>query len=179
MPALRVGSDFRRRYPQASPRATESAMNLVRTGDLIVGRVAALVRKLDLTPASGLVLSILVDAGTPLPPHEIGRRLIVTRATVTGLIDSLARREFVHRLPNPQDRRSLLVEITPKGRRVVGAFRPLVHRRQRVWLEALSEKEQEALVELLGRIQDHLSGLPPEGTPNRVRGVPPHDTPPT
>ena len=46
---------------------------------------------------------------------ELGARLIVTRATVTGLLDSLERRGFVHRAPNPADRRSLLVEITPAG----------------------------------------------------------------
>jgi DNA-binding MarR family transcriptional regulator len=160
MPAIRVASDFRRRYPGASRRATESAMNLVRTGDLIVDRVAGLVRRLELTPASGLVLSILVDAAGPLPPHEIGRRLIVTRATVTGLVDSLERRGFV-RLSHPKDRRSLLVEIT-KGRRTLNQRRPLVRRHQRVWLQPLSEREQESLVELLGRIQDHLATLPRE-----------------
>jgi DNA-binding MarR family transcriptional regulator len=162
MPAIRVASDFRRRYPGASPRATESAMNLVRTDDLIVDRMAGLVRRLELTPASGLVLSILVDAAGSLPPHEIGRRLIVTRATVTGLVDSLERRGFVRRLSHPKDRRSLLVEITPKGRRTLNQMRPLVHRHQRVWLQPLSEREQESLVELLGRIQDHLATLPPE-----------------
>ncbi len=162
MPAIRVASDFRRRYPGASPRATESAMNLVRTGDLIVDRVARLVRKLGLTPASGLVLSILADAGAPLPPHEIARRLIVTRATVTGLVDSLQRRGFVRRSSHPKDRRSLLVEITPTGRRTLNVMRPLVHRHQRVWLQALSEREQERLIELLGRIQEHLDALPRE-----------------
>jgi hypothetical protein len=41
-------------------------------------------------------------------------------------------------------------------------MRPLVHRHQRVWLQPLSEREQESLVDLLGRIQDHLATLPPE-----------------
>jgi DNA-binding MarR family transcriptional regulator len=45
--------------------------------------------------------------------------LIVTRATVTGLLDSLERRELVRRTANPADRRSIFVEITREGLKVV------------------------------------------------------------
>jgi DNA-binding MarR family transcriptional regulator len=132
-------------------------MNLVRTGDMIVARVAEVLRDVDLTPAGGLVLSILADAGHPLPPHEIGERLIVTRATVTGLVDSLERRGYVRRAAHPEDRRSVLVSLTPDGRRAADAFRPVVHQYQRAWFEPLSEEERSTLLRLLGRIQEHLA----------------------
>jgi DNA-binding MarR family transcriptional regulator len=157
---IRVGPDFAGRYPGASAIATECAMNLVRTGDLVVERVAGLLQPFQITPASGLVLSILEDAGGPLPPNAISKQLIVSRAAVTGLLDSLEKRGYVRRTAHPTDRRMLLVEITESGSAAVREFRPLVHREQAKWLACLTPEEQETLVHLLGRIQQQLSVAP-------------------
>lgn len=77
--------------------------------------------------------------------------------TVTGLLDSLERLELVVRQRDSGDRRRINVVLTPAGRRVANAFRPEVHRAQRPWFGCLSPAEQEDLVRLLGRIQDHLA----------------------
>jgi DNA-binding MarR family transcriptional regulator len=145
--------DFADRYPQASARATECAMNLVFTADLLVKRITTLLQPFDLSPASGLVLSMLADAESPLPPNMIAERLIISRATVTGLIDSLERRGYVQRRPHHTDRRMLLVEVTDAGRQVATSFRPIVHQQQKVWLEALSEEEQQQLIASLQQVQ--------------------------
>lgn len=149
----RVGSDFEVRYPQASAKSTECAMNLVYTTDLMVKRISGLIQHLDITPASGLVLSILADTELPLPPNKIAEQLIISRATVTGLIDSLERRAYVRRLRHPTDRRMLLVELTGSGRQVANEFRPIVHQHQKLWLEVLSSKEQDLLLDMLSRLQ--------------------------
>jgi DNA-binding MarR family transcriptional regulator len=150
---VQIALDFEQRYPLASARATECAMNLVLTADLLVKRISGLLQPFDLSPASGLVLSILADSETPLPPHEIASRLIISRATVTGLIDSLERRGYARRIPHQSDRRMLLVELTDEGRHVAHAFRPIVHQNQKVWLEALSEADQQRLIASLHQLQ--------------------------
>ena len=126
--------------------------------DLLVKRIAGLLQAFDLTPASGLVLSILTDAVEPLSPNEIAVRLIISRATVTGLLDSLERREYVRRTPHPTDRRMLRIELTDTGRVAALTFRPLVHRQQKNWLGVLTEEEQEQLIDLLQRVQGELMG---------------------
>ena len=151
--AVPITPDFAERYPNASASATACAMNLVFTADLIVKRIAGLLQPFDLSPGSGLVLSILADADSPLPPHTIAERLITSRATVTGLIDSLERRGYVQRRPHHADRRMLLVELTDRGRQVANAFRPIVHQHQKVWLESLSEEEQHQLLASLQQVQ--------------------------
>jgi len=128
-------------------------MNLVLTADLLVKRISGLVQPFELSPASGLVLSMLADSETPLPPHKIAERLIISRATVTGLIDSLERRGYARRTPHGSDRRMLLVELTETGRQAADAFRPIVHQNQKKWLEALSESEQERLIATLHQLQ--------------------------
>jgi DNA-binding MarR family transcriptional regulator len=50
----------------------------------------------------------------------------------------------------------ILVEPTDTGRQVANAFRPVVHRNQKVWLEALSEADQQRLIASLHQLQDSL-----------------------
>jgi MarR family 2-MHQ and catechol resistance regulon transcriptional repressor len=159
MPKIQVPEDFHEQTPDASALATEASMNTIRTADMLFDRIGRLLRPLNVSAAGGLVLGILRDHG-PMPPSELGDRLIVTRATVTGLLDSLERRGFVRRLANPADRRSLLIEITPAGIAVLGALRTAVHRHEKAWLGALSDADLRTYIDLLHRIQD---GLEAEG----------------
>src|SRR5437667_9567704 len=122
MDPIRMPDDFYEQTPNGSVLATEAVMNTVRAGDLLLERIGALLRPLGVSPAGGLVLGLLRDHG-PMSPSALGDRLIVTRSTVTGVLDSLERRGLVRRTPHPEDRRSVVVEITPKGRRVLAEVR--------------------------------------------------------
>jgi len=154
--SVKIAPDFEKRYPDSSAKATECAMNLILAADLLEKRIANLLLPFDLSPATGLVLSVLADSETPVSPNNIADRLIISRASVTSLLDSLEKRGFVKRQPHPSDRRMLLVELTGSGRQVADRFRPIVHQHQKVWLSALSEKEQERLIETLQRLQASL-----------------------
>jgi DNA-binding MarR family transcriptional regulator len=154
---IRVSREFAATYPDASASATECAMNLARTGDLVLGRVASALKPLDVSPAGGLVLGILKDAGRPCPPNYISERLIVSRATVTGLLDTLAKRGLVRREPHPTDRRMVLVYLTKAGSRMADMVRRTVHRAEAEWMSSLSEQERARLIELLGKLQSHMA----------------------
>jgi len=154
---IRVSRDFGKTYPDASASATECAMNLARTGDLVLGRVALTLQPLEVSPAGGLVLGILKDAGQPCPPNYISERLIVSRATVTGVLDTLAKRALVRREPHPTDRRMVLVHLTKAGSRMADTVRRTVHRGEVDWMGSLSERERAQLTELLGKVQRHLA----------------------
>ena len=92
-----------------------------------------------------------------MSPSELGDRLIVTRATVTGLLDSLERRGFVRRTANPTDRRSLVVDITPTGLEVLQEVRTIIHHNETAWMRVLSEEELHTYIGLLHRIQDSVA----------------------
>jgi DNA-binding MarR family transcriptional regulator len=156
MAKIQMPDDFHAQTPDANVAATEGVMNTIRTADMFFDRIGRLLRPLGVSAAGGLVLGILRDHGT-MSPSELGERLIVTRATVTGLLDSLERRAFVSRSANPADRRSLLVEVTPAGLAVVQELRTIVHRNERDWMSVLSDAELRTYVDLLHRIQDRLT----------------------
>ena len=154
--SIKIAPDFEERYPDSSATATECAMNLVFTAELLEKRIASLLLPFHLSPATALVLSIVADSETSVSPNHIADRLIISRASVTSLLDSLEKRGFVKRQPHPSDRRMLLVELTNSGRQVANQFRPIVHEHQKVWLSALNEKEQEQLIQTLHRLQASL-----------------------
>jgi len=128
----------------------------------VLSRVSRLARHLDLARRSAFtahaleswdfdVLSALRRAGSPyeLTPGALTAATLVTSGTMTNRIDRLAQRGLVHRMPDPRDRRGVLVRLTPAGRgRVDAALADLIDR-ERQLLSGLSSEEQRALAGLL------------------------------
>jgi DNA-binding MarR family transcriptional regulator len=154
---IQLSPDFDKRYPDASAVSTEAAMNTILTADLLLKQIAKLLKPLELTPSGGLVLSMLADSKEPLSPIQIAERLILSRAAMTSLLDSLAKKGFAKREPHPYDRRKLVIQITKKGREVAQKFRPLIHRHQKLWFGVLPVEEQRTLIRLLHHLQDKLA----------------------
>ena len=73
----------------------------------------------------------------------------MTSGTMTNRVDRLSARGFVERYPDPDDRRGVLVRLTPDGKRAVdGAFAALVGA-ERELLGDLSERDRGRLAALL------------------------------
>lgn len=169
---MRRGAEFEREFPGASALATETFISLLAVGNLADALLADLLRPYGLSVGALNTLGILVGAGEPLSPHEISERLLVTRGTVTGVLDSLEKLGFVRRIPHPQDRRKLLVEVTGALEAFSAATQGRLHRSERAWMAGLSDEEQETLYGLLGKLRAHMRdcvGKDPEsiGAPTR------------
>jgi DNA-binding MarR family transcriptional regulator len=97
------------------------------------------------------VLAALRRAGPPyeLSPGRLLKETLVTSGTMTNRVDRLASRGLVERLPDPQDRRGVLVRLTPSGLDTVdGALEGLLSR-ERNLLAGLPPADQRALAGLL------------------------------
>jgi DNA-binding MarR family transcriptional regulator len=66
-----------------------------------------------------LVLEHLLVSGR-LTPREIAARLAISTGSTTAVLDRIESMNLVCRVPNRHDRRSLLIELTPDGRVLVG-----------------------------------------------------------
>ena len=116
----------------------------------------------DLEPWEFDVLAALRRAGAPyeLSPGRLLKETLVTSGTMTNRVDRLAARELVERLPDPRDRRGVLVRLTDRGRSTVdGALSGLLDR-ERDLLAALDPADQQRLADLLRSLV-----LPFERTP--------------
>jgi DNA-binding MarR family transcriptional regulator len=118
----------------------------------VLSRISRLARHLDrarraafashgLEPWEFDVLSALRRQGPPyqLTPGALLRATLVTSGTMTNRIDRLADARLVRRLPDPQDRRGVLVTLTAEGQ----------------------QRADEALADLVLSEYDLLNGLGP------------------
>lgn len=128
----------------------------------VLSRVSRLARHLDRArrtafAAHGLetwefdVLSALRRQGEPyqLSPGALLRATLVTSGTMTNRIDRLAERALVRRLPDPQDKRGVLVQLADRGREVADAALTDLLERERGLLTGLDSSEREQLASLL------------------------------
>jgi DNA-binding MarR family transcriptional regulator len=92
----------------------------------------------------------------------IQQRLLVTGGAVTQMLDALEQHELIRRSANPHDRRSILIEITPAGRRLRQEFEPYLSQLDARWMAPLSSQEQIQLATLLARVAAHLEAHPEE-----------------
>ncbi len=97
------------------------------------------------------VLAALRRAGAPyeLSPGRLLRETLVTSGTMTNRVDRLAARGLVERFPDPDDRRGVIVRLTPEGKKTVDtAFAALLDAEQDL-VATLSSRDQQALARLL------------------------------
>ena len=76
----------------------------------------------ELSPSQAAALAT-IDRHGPLTPSELAVRERIQRPTATRLIARLEETGFVDRTPDPQDRRSCVVSLTPTGRELVARVR--------------------------------------------------------
>jgi MarR family 2-MHQ and catechol resistance regulon transcriptional repressor len=105
-----------------------------------------------LTPSQYHVLNLLWEGGE-MPLKDLAQASSCTRATMTGLIDVLERKGFVRRVPNPEDRRSLLASLT-EGGKALQEMTPSLRRIYSHCCVGLSPEEFQQLGQLLGKLNN-------------------------
>ena len=153
---VRASSALQREFPQMDRRATEVFINLIRTDSLVTTALGRRFRRYGLSLSGFNVLVILRQAPEGVNPREIADRLLVTRAAVTAILDSLEDKGFVRRNPSGADGRMTLIAITQAGRKLLDSLLPEHFAAERAMGSVLGANEKELLISLLGRLQLHL-----------------------
>lgn len=131
----------------------------------VIGRMGRLSKHLEraiqetfsefgLTVGEFDVLAALRRSGQPyqLSPTELFNTLMVSSGTMTHRIDRLEQTKLVKRLPDLNDRRGTLIELTGKGFDVIEkAVEAHVVNEHRV-ISVLEESERQALTQLLRKL---------------------------
>jgi DNA-binding MarR family transcriptional regulator len=119
--------------------------------------------QLDLTMSDWHVLNSLRWAGEPYrrKAGELARRAELTSGAMTSRLDALEKEGLVRRLRDPDDRRSVLVELTEKGRQKHEQGLGIQGAKEALLAEALTAHEKEQLNGLLRRVMITLEGRYP------------------
>lgn len=94
--------------------------SIVRVQQLLMERIEAVLRPLELTFARYEILRLLsfTQSGS-MPMTRLGSLLQVHPTSVTSAVERLVRQGYVERLRREHDRRIVLASLTPEGRRAV------------------------------------------------------------
>jgi DNA-binding MarR family transcriptional regulator len=105
-----------------------------------------------LTPTQWAVLIKLAEKG-PLSQNLLGRHTAMDAATVKGVVDRLAARNFVTGEPDPQDARRLIIGLTAKGEALARRAIPLAKAITEETLAPLAGTERRTLIKLLQKLR--------------------------
>lgn len=92
----------------------------------------------------------------PLTMGDLSRILGVPLSTATRTVDWLVNNSYVQRLPDPEDRRVVRVELTAAGNELYGAMNDLLLEQADQLLQDFSLDERKELGRLLGKLVDKL-----------------------
>jgi len=112
------------------------------------------VNQVELTPPQYQTLRLLWEQDSQ-PLKDLAAANGCTRPTMTGIVDTLEKNGLVTRQPNPEDRRSLLVTLSEKGKALEGSA-PDLDRIYATCCVGLTSAEFQQLGTLLEKLDRYL-----------------------
>jgi DNA-binding MarR family transcriptional regulator len=139
------------------PGACELFLNLLRTGEAVSSVEQRYLATHGISPGRFAVMLLLgIDEPIVRKPSELAEMTGVTRATMTGLLDTLERDGYVQRTLDREDRRSMRVESTEKCRESLKRVLPGYFRLVSAISATFTEEEREEFGRLTRKLQDGL-----------------------
>lgn len=161
-------------HPDLDPSACEVYLQLLRAGDELSRVQQEYLSRHNISQGRFTVLMLLMRAAaggdcaasiSPCNPAELAERAGVTRATMTGLIDTLEKDGYVKRIPDPSDRRMMSVQLTPKGEALLDNVLPGYFRSIASLVGGLTHDDRRLLVQLLRKLLERPVQRPAIPTP--------------
>ena len=150
---VKVGPDFHNEFPDGDPVAAEAFATILRCGQAVMSEVDRTMLATFGAPQNVLnSLAVIEGARSPLTPSEISERTYLSSATMTSTLDALEHNGWARRVPNPEDRRSVLVEVTPAGQAVTDRMLPGIRKVEQAVLDELTPAERATLLKLLAKV---------------------------
>ena len=133
---------------------------LVSAAQLVSGRIDELAAEHGVHRGEGDVLFALRRAGPPyrLSPTRLAESGLVTTGTMTNRLDRLEGRGLIKRIPNPADRRSLDVELSAEGLRLVDVAIARHVANEQDMMAPLSPRDRAELTRITRKLIAHLEG---------------------
>lgn len=115
------------------------------------------VRACGLTHAQFDIIATL--GNTPgMTYKQLGERTLITKGTLTGVIERLENKGLVARERSSEDKRAFFVRLTPQGEAMFGKAFPVVVAQGRKLFEPYSEADFEALDASLRKLRHLIAG---------------------
>lgn len=127
--------------------------------------MADFLRPHDLTLGLFDVLAALRRNGAPFQakPSELAAMTMLTSGGMTGRVDQLEKLNLVRRVPDPDDRRVMMAQLSPEGKDLIDRLMGEHLERERTRLEWLQASEPEEFAGYLRKLEASLRSLDGRG----------------
>lgn len=109
-------------------------------------------REQNLHPTDLACIGRLHEMGRPISPKELIAHLGLTSGAGTALFDRLEKAGYVRRLPNPDDRRGVLIALDEKAAREPIAQMAKSQERYRAAMDSFSGEQLDVIGDFLERL---------------------------
>ncbi len=110
------------------------------------------VKSLGLTPPQFDVLATLGNT-EGMPFKELGDKTLITKGSLTGIVDRMEKKGWIQRVNSNEDRRSTLARLTPAGHKLFEQVFPLHLAHLARAFKRLDCRERTELMTLLGKLR--------------------------
>lgn len=147
----RILQQWARERPDLDTSPMSVIARISRLSRILERRIAEVLEEHGLNESQFGVLAALRRAGPPycLSPTALYGSLLISSGAMTNRLDRLTAQGLVRRVPDPSDRRSSLVQLTPKGLRVIERAVGAHTVNEKALLSSLSPAQRQALARLL------------------------------
>ncbi|GGG45342.1 MarR family winged helix-turn-helix transcriptional regulator [Bizionia arctica] len=142
-----ISKDLNTSFPNNKVKAL---LNIIYTGNLINSHQIAFFKPFGISPQQYNILRILKGAGEAIKVQTIKERMVERAPNATRLMDKLCAKKLIERIPCPEDRRVVHIEITPEG---IELLEEIAKNFKNDLLENLTEEEASQLSDLLDKIR--------------------------
>ena len=141
-------------------------------GGLAEARIASVARRHGLSHAALNALAVIEGNGSPMAAGEVGARVHITSGTMTSVLDTLERNGYILRLTDPDDRRRVLVDVTPEAQSVLNRLLPEVVQTTTAVMDGFDDEEIYGFLDTLARVRAAIATTPLDMAPPAPRRTP-------
>ena len=157
---LPAAAAFEEEFPGASWMSARLFREIEEVGAMAEALVASVARRHGLSHAALNALAIIEGHGAPMPTGTVGAQMHITTGTMTSVLDTLERNGYIERISDPEDRRRVLVDVTPTAQTLLNGLLPEVVQTTTAALAGFSAKELDGFLDILGRVRQAITAVP-------------------
>jgi len=103
-------------------------------------------------------LAILGAYGS-MQVNQIATKLSADKGLISRSLSSLDKSGLVKTKRGAEDKRQIVIALTARGKKTVGAMMPVMQQRQGILIGALSKKEQSELHRMIDKLHDAVDAI--------------------
>jgi len=163
---------FEKEFPGASWLSAQVFRNLEVVGGHAEALIASVARRHGLSHAALNALAVIEGNGAPMTAGAVGAHMHITSGTMTSVLDTLERNGYIVRLTDSDDRRRVMVDITPEAQAVLNRLLPEVVQTTTMVMAGIDDTELYDFLDTLARIRDAITAAPDDLAPPAPRRTP-------